>query len=220
MNRIWATAPLTGLVVLFACAPLTSASICDSAAQRASSATGVPLDVMQTITRLETGRGKAAEPWPWTVNHAGNGSWFPSEDEARSFVFSKIKQGESNLDIGCFQINYRWHADGFGSLDEMFNPERNALYAAHFLIELHREFGSWIEAAGAYHSRTREHSERYKAKFKNLRGQLDEFLPNHTDDPPPADVVPWGQSGSSYRGSLFLSEASKSRPFIALRKAN
>jgi hypothetical protein len=101
----------------------------------------------------------------------------------------------------------------------MFNPERNALYAAHFLIELHREFGSWTEAAGAYHSRTPEHADRYKAKFSDLRMQFDEFLPNRTDDPSRADVVQWGQSGSSRHGSLFLSDASVSRPFIALRKA-
>lgn len=220
MNGIWLGSPVAGVLGLVAFASAASANICDSAARNASSVTGVPLDVMQTITRLETGRGKTADPWPWTVNHAGNGSWFQSEDEARSFVFSKIKQGESNLDIGCFQINYRWHSSGFRSLDEMFNPETNALYAARFLTQLHQEFGSWTLAAGAYHSRTPQYAERYKAKFSDLRVRMTEADPESIPILPDSNLTLWGRSGLAQRGSLFLSQASGSRPFIVLQEAN
>ncbi|WP_439124925.1 hypothetical protein [Marivita sp.] len=68
-----------GVLIAFASGMSAQASICDMAAQRAATETGVPVDVMLTITRLETGRGKSAEAWPWTVNHAGDGSWFPSQ---------------------------------------------------------------------------------------------------------------------------------------------
>jgi hypothetical protein len=209
-----------GVVLLGICTTDAWASLCDSAARQAAEDTGVPLDVMQTITRLETGRGKAADPWPWTVNHAGNGSWFKTEDDARSYVFSQLKRGETNLDIGCFQINYRWHADGFRSLDDMFNPSLNALYAAQFLTDLYREFGSWTQAAGAYHSRTPKYAERYKAKFRTLRTKVAQ-----TDLTTPSDEVrqataPWGHSGQARPGSLFLSDASDAPPFIALHRSN
>lgn len=145
MYWMWSKSVALAMALALLVGTIANASICDIAAQRAASETGVPLDVMQTITRLETGRGKTGDPWPWTVNHAGDGSWFQTEDDARSYVFSQVKHGESNLDIGCFQINYRWHASGFQSLDDMFDPDINALYAARFLADLYQEFGNWTE---------------------------------------------------------------------------
>lgn len=209
-----------GVVMLWSGGPSVSASICDAAAQRAATETGVPVDVMLTITRLETGRGKHAEPWPWTVNHAGDGSWFQSEDDARSYVFSKVKHGATNIDIGCFQINYRWHADGFRSLDDMFNPDLNALYAARFLEELYREFGNWTEAAGAYHSRTPEFAERYKSRFAGLRNQVAELeVPRPTEAPMVRRSL-FGQVGTARPGSLFLTDAGSDRPFIQFNRTN
>ncbi len=212
----------TFIGMLFAVASVVpaQASICDAAAQRAAAEIGVPVEVMLTITRLETGRGKNADPWPWTINHAGNGSWFPSEDDARSYVFSKIKRGVSNIDIGCFQINYRWHADGFRSLDDMFNPDQNALYAAQFLSNLHHELGSWTEAVGAYHSRTPKFAERYKAKYSSLRPKVAEL------DLPPVKSTPkarkhlFGNSGKARPGSVFVTDASDVRPFIQFNRTN
>ncbi len=196
------------------------ANICDQAAQRASSETGVPLDIMRTITRLETGRGQSGDPWPWTVNHAGDGSWFQTEDDARSYVFSKVKHGASNIDIGCFQINYRWHASGFQSLDDMFDPDMNALYAARFLSELYREFGDWTGAAGAYHSRTPEYADRYKVKFQNTRIRVADLEPVRPSDTAQQVGERWGQAGTSRAGSLFMSQAANAQPFIALPRAN
>lgn len=197
----------------------TAANICDAAAHRASATTGVPVDVLLTITRLETGRSDAAgDPWPWTVNHADNGTWFSSEDDARSYVFAKVKRGVSNIDIGCFQINYRWHADAFRSLDEMFNPEKNAEYAAHFLNMLYREFGDWTEAAGAYHSRTPRYAERYKSKFHQISARLASLDrpsdPSRNSEP----SVIHGRSPVG-GGSLFVIETGHRRPLIDLRRA-
>lgn len=56
-------------------------------------------------------------------------------------------------DIGCFQINSRWHGAAFTSVDQMFDPVENALYAARYLRRLHAEMGSWSAAIAAYHSR-------------------------------------------------------------------
>ncbi|QEW22763.1 Transglycosylase SLT domain protein [Marinibacterium anthonyi] len=113
------------------------------------------------------------QPWPWAVNVSGEGYWFDDEDAALAFAFRQHKNGVRNFDVGCFQINYRWHGDAFVSIEDMFDPEANALYAARFLAELHHEFGEWEGAAGAYHSRTKEFADRYKVRFRQVHNALE-----------------------------------------------
>ncbi|MFP7674696.1 lytic transglycosylase domain-containing protein [Marivita sp. S0852] len=201
-----------GVIAFMASTFAVQANICDDAAQKAAVRSTVPVDVLLTITRLETGRGDTAEPWPWAVNQAGNGTWFNSEDDARSFVFSEIKAGKKNIDIGCFQINYRWHAEEFRSLDDMFDPYQNALYAAEFLTQLHDEFGSWEDAAGAYHSRTPEFGKKYQAKFRQYRANVEQL-----DLPPPtrrSEAVTQPRIVAVRgAGSLFI-DRSNGLPFI------
>lgn len=160
-----------------ACAPSASlaaqdqASLCESAARQASAATGVPLDVLNAIMLAESGRSSrgAFRPWPWAVNFGGAGTWYESRNEAQHAASERQAQGSTNFDIGCFQINYRWHAGEFNTLADMFDPVRNADYAARFLLRLFRETGSWPKAAAAYHSRSPELAERYRARFEDLR---------------------------------------------------
>ncbi|MEZ5684477.1 MAG: transglycosylase SLT domain-containing protein [Paracoccaceae bacterium] len=102
----------------------------------------------------------------------GKGFWFDSLDEARSFVFKEYKRGARSFDVGCFQINYKWHGHAFTSIEAMFDPLENGLYAAKFLKELYLETGSWKAAAGAYHSRTKKYADRYSARFEKFRSQF------------------------------------------------
>ncbi len=150
------------------------AALCDLAARRAARDHGVPLDVLRTITRTETGRGgkQGLQPWPWTVNMEGAGKWFETEDEARAYVFSHFKRGARSFDVGCFQINFKWHGAAFDSIDQMFDPVANAQYAAQFLKKLYAEMGDWSKAAGAYHSRTPTYANRYIARFDSIRADL------------------------------------------------
>jgi hypothetical protein len=129
--------------------------VCDAAAQHAAEKTGVPPDVLMAITRTETGlaKGGVMQPWPWTVNMEGRGVWFDTKSEALEYVFDHFKTGARSFDIGCFQINYRWHGAHFESIEEMFDPSSNAIYAAVFLRKLYAESGDWTVAAGNFHSR-------------------------------------------------------------------
>ena len=151
------------------------AELCDQAARYASERTGVPLDVLRAITRTETGRkasGSTPDPWPWTVNMEGVGKWFDTRADALRFAELFHERGARSFDVGCFQINYRWHGNAFGSIDEMFDPKANALYAARFLLRLHARTGDWSKAAGAYHSGTQVYAARYRKRFDNIRGAL------------------------------------------------
>lgn len=153
--------------------------LCDQAAAIAAKSQNVPLDVLRAVTRTETGRGTKSglKPWPWTVNMEGAGRWFASQDEARAYVFQHFKRGARSFDVGCFQINYKWHGTAFRSIDQMFDPVANAEYAAKFLTELYQEFGDWTKAAGAFHSRTPEFADIYTERFEQIRAGLKPSAP-------------------------------------------
>lgn len=153
----------------------SAAMLCEGAAAQAAAESGVPLDVLRAISLTETGRNRGGdfEAWPWTVNMEGRGVWFKSRDEGQAYVDRHFARGARSFDVGCFQINYRWHGDAFRSLEEMFDPLANARYAARFLSELHAEFGNWSRAAGAYHSRTPKFANRYRARFDRIRSRLE-----------------------------------------------
>lgn len=142
-------------------------AMCTQAAQIAARESGVPGPVLTALMLTESGRLRAGvlQPWPWTVNMEGDGHWFDGADSAKRFVYDHFRQGARSFDVGCFQINYRWHHTAFASIEEMFEPLANARYAAQFLAGLFEELGSWEAAAGAYHSRTPELAQQYQARF-------------------------------------------------------
>lgn len=172
------TRTLKSGLVLAVCAALfdperasaNTSKMCDLAALEASAQTGVPISVLNALTRSETGRPKSGElqPWPWTVNMEGDGRWFPSRDEALNYVRGKYNIGARSFDVGCFQINYKWHGSAFSSISEMFEPKVNALYAANFLKKLYSETNDWSAAAGAYHSRTKKYATPYRNRFDRI----------------------------------------------------
>lgn len=152
------------------------AAVCEWAAMTAAAEMGVPPDILGALTLTETGRRRdgVVRPWAWSVNAEGAGSWFDDPAEALAFAQDRIDQGRLNLDIGCFQLNYRWHGENFPSVVEMFDPLENARYAARFVRDLYAETGDWRRAAGAFHSRTAVHATKYLARFDDLRATLKE----------------------------------------------
>jgi hypothetical protein len=180
---------LAGALPLAAGTAARNAALCDRAARQAAQAADVPLEILRALTRTETGRGREMAPWPWTVNLEGRGLWFDTAAEAQRHVFEAFQRGARSFDVGCFQINYRWHHEGFRSIEEMFDPVLNARYAARFLRDLRRELGSWERAVGAYHSRRHAHAVRYLERFAEVRAALPPEVP--------------GRSLLASRGSLF-----------------
>lgn len=187
----------------------TISAICDHAAAYGAQRHGAPLEVLRALTRTETGRSidGALAPWPWTVNMEGAGHWFETRDEALAFVKARQADGARSFDVGCFQINYRWHGEAFASLEDMFDPRRNASYAAKFLSDLSAETGDWRKAVGFYHSRTPSLAAKYSARFERIFAALSPApqlvaisgqerrqgadarpSPNQTESEPPAEI--------------------------------
>ncbi|MEM9619743.1 MAG: transglycosylase SLT domain-containing protein [Pseudomonadota bacterium] len=161
---------LISLVAVEALIPARAAdsqSLCETAAAEAERRHALPDKLLQAISIVETGRdfkGKNAA-WPWTVNIDGRGHYFKSKKEAHAFAKERATLGVGSMDIGCFQINTRWHGKSFSTIDTMFDPETTADYAASFLKSLYSEFGDWDTAVKKYHSRTKTKGERYGRKI-------------------------------------------------------
>ncbi len=167
--------PALALSALAILATSTSAAqpdpgmICDLAARGAAERSGVPIDILLAITRVETGRSdRGGQPWPWTINADGQGHWFDSQQAAIDAATAHKTDGTGTFDVGCFQLNIRWHGDEFESLTDMFDPAQNADYAAQFLAQLYQESGTWSDAVAAYHSRTPDLAEAYLEKVKSV----------------------------------------------------
>lgn len=196
---------------------IADVNACDRAASKAALKTGVPVEVLLALTRTETGRRKDGriQPWPWTVNMEGKGHWFSDEQSARAFVFKHFKAGARSFDVGCFQVNYKWHGAAFASIESMFDPTENAIYAAKFIQSLKTPSASWEDAAGAYHSKTPVYAQKYRTRFGKILAAL-----------PSQDKLPGGAvlengfplltqgRGSSRMGSLFVIEDGARKPFI------
>ena len=127
------------------------------------------------VALTETGqhRDGRMRAWPWAINREGKGYWFKTREEALAFGQQSLAAGRKSFDVGCVQINYRWHGHAFPSLEDMFDPEWTATYAAQFLRTLYEERGSWSEAAGAYHSLSPEFAFKYRARFDRLLADLE-----------------------------------------------
>lgn len=148
--------------------------LCERAIVSGAGQAGIPASILGAISLTETGRyvGGRLRPWPWAINREGQSFWFATRDEALAFARESLAAGRTSFDVGCFQINYRWHGRGFASLEAMFDQQQGGLYAARFLRDLYGELGSWSAAAGAYHSRTPEFAEIYRARFDQILAGL------------------------------------------------
>lgn len=151
-------------------AMVSDATLCDQAAERAAQNTNTPLEILQAISRVETGRQFDGEtlPWPWTMNFSGKGYWFDRPEQALDFAETLLAQGQDNFDLGCFQVNQHWHGDKFSSLADALTPEANAQIAAEFLQSLYAESGDWGTAVATYHSKTKTYGQRYLAKVETM----------------------------------------------------
>lgn len=150
-------------------------SVCVSVIRAAEKRRGVPENLLMAIGIQEAGRQKDGQLtiWPWSVNSHGQTHMFDTKAEAISFVKSEQARGKTLIDVGCMQVNLRWHPDAFQNLEDAFDPGLNADYAAGFLSRLEAEAGDWMVAAGNYHSFTPAHHARYLAGIrKNLEVAL------------------------------------------------
>ena len=130
--------------------------LCRAAIAASERNTRIPDAFLSAMGRIESGRpsGGTLSPWPWTVNAAGTGHFYPTKQEAMEAVRRFQAAGIRSVDVGCLQVNLFYHPEAFASLDQAFDPASNAAFAAKLLLDLFAETGSWPRAAASYHSMT------------------------------------------------------------------
>ena len=172
-------------------------NICLTEARRAEAQHGIPSGLLQSITRVEAGRKTVTGefmPWAWTLNDRGEGLFFDSREAALKHLQAAVDSGDHSVDVGCMQVNTKWHMEGFLELSDMLDPVQNADYAAGFLLDLHEAHQSWDDAVKHYHSAEPEKHIRYHSR---VLAELEIFLAGKKADPAPdSDMV----SGSDAAG--------------------
>lgn len=153
--------------------------VCIAAILAAEARYGIPDNLLLALGLQEAGYSgpQGLTVWPWSVNAAGEGRRFANRHQAEAFVIQKQAQGVASIDVGCLQINLRWHPDAFATLSQGFEPVRNVGYAARYLLELYQESGDWWVAAGRYHSRSEGPQATYLASLTRNLGVAQARLP-------------------------------------------
>ena len=151
-------------------------NVCLSEARRAEAQHGIPKGLLQSITRVEAGRKTVTGefmPWAWTLNDSGKGLFFDSREAAMRHLEAAVAAPGHSVDVGCMQVNTKWHMEGFHNLSDMLDPVQNADYAAGFLLDLHEAHQSWDDAVKHYHSSEPEKNIRYHSR---VLAELETFL--------------------------------------------
>ena len=135
---------------------------------------GIPTGLLAAISIIESGKNVPARDdlvaWPWVINVAGKPEFYKTKTDTVKALNKHLNKGVMNIDVGCMQLNYRYHGDNFSSVSYMLDPRRNVEYGAKFLIRLYDQFGSWTKAIGHYHSATLKHQVPYRHKvYKKWR---------------------------------------------------
>lgn len=144
------------------------ASPCERHFPRYERKLGIPMYLLHAIAQTESGTyfpgaGRTVA-WPWAVQANGEGYYFPSKADAVAFVEGLQAKGETNVDVGCMQVNLRYHGASFASVADALDPAQNVAFAAHYLKQQYSQLGSWRHAAAAYHSRTPDKGGSYAHK--------------------------------------------------------
>jgi hypothetical protein len=107
---------------------------CEHEMARATRTHGVPLGVLYAVGLSETGRKGVLHPY--ALNIDGSSVMAADLREAVVRFREARRKGAKLVDLGCMQINHRYHGDKFADVEAMFDPVRNVDYAARFLKEL------------------------------------------------------------------------------------
>lgn len=143
----------------------------------------IPMHLLKAISLIESGRiikSGQRVAWPWTINVGGKGYAFESKDAAIKAVRKFQRHGETNIDVGCMQINLRYHPIAFRDLESAFDPQLNIAYAAQFLNSLKRQLGNWRAAVAHYHSASPKFHQPYCEKIHKQWEILRNFSGNIT----------------------------------------
>lgn len=108
----------------------------------ASSATGIPVQILVAISRVESSHH------PWALNLDGKAVYPSSREEAEKI----LQSAPENTDIGLMQVNFRiWGARLGLTKEQLLDPFLNVWAGAVIFRHYLTRYPFW-EAVGRYHS--------------------------------------------------------------------
>lgn len=115
---------------------------------------GVPPWFLYGIALQESNMlfGRRALPYPWTLNVKGKGFRYRSYDEALYALKGFVGRGLTSVDIGCMQVNWRWHGTRLQTLERALEPYANIDAGAQILQLEFAATGDWFKTAMRYHA--------------------------------------------------------------------
>jgi len=157
--------PCPAMADLIPVLPAPSNQLCRQAIMTAERAHGIPSHLLAAIARVESGRKDPTsgtfDPWPWTVNMDGQGSFYDNKAQAVAAATTMRPRATRSIDVGCMQISLTYHPDAFPDMGQALDPASNADYGARFLVQLFEKTNSWPKAVEMYHSATPEIGQEY-----------------------------------------------------------
>ncbi len=144
--------------------------LCENTIESVELQTDIPKGLLLGIGKAEAIRkiNNKYIIWPWTINHAGKSLFFDTKKQMTNYVFKNLKRNDFNIDVGCMQINIKWHKNNFKKISDMFEINPNISYAASFLQQLKNKYGSWDKAIKHYHSSDPKKNKPYLIKVKSF----------------------------------------------------
>ena len=144
--------------------------LCENTIESIETQTDIPKGLLLGIGKAEAIRkiNNKYIIWPWTINHAGKSLFFENKEQMKNYVFKNLKRNDFNIDVGCMQINIKWHKNNFKKISDMFEVNPNISYAASFLKQLKNKHGSWDKAIKHYHSSDPKKNNPYLMKVKSF----------------------------------------------------
>ena len=144
--------------------------LCENTIESVELQTDIPKGLLLGIGKAEAIRkiNNKYIIWPWTINHAGKSLFFDTKKQMTNYVFKNLKRNDFNIDVGCMQINIKWHKNNFKKISDMFEVNPNISYAASFLKQLKNKHGSWDKAIKHYHSSDPKKNNPYLIKVKSF----------------------------------------------------
>ena len=152
---------------------------CEGVINKIESLTDIPRGLLLGIGKAESGRiikNDEIVIWPWTINHAGKSLFFDNKTQMKKYLLKRVEEGDNNFDVGCMQINLKWHKHNFKDIKDMLAIEPNVSYAASFLIQLKGKYGTWEKAIKHYHSSDPVKNKPYLNKVVNFWKQKDKKI--------------------------------------------
>lgn len=139
----------------------------------------IPADTLHSISLIESGKPhskyKIKVVWPWTVNVEGKGYYFDTKREAVKFVKTNLMSGKNSIDVGCMQINLKYHPEAFRTVEQAFDPKYNIAYSAKILRDKYDNTGNWLSAIAGYHSASFVRGYKYKKNVIKVANNMKEY---------------------------------------------